>query len=449
LYHSTTIERQSPTVEGHVSTPDGLAERMVRRLFERRPPTASDRILYPGCGAAPFPAAVERVCGDEGWPLPDGVGVEADPGRLAEARARDLAHVDLRRGDFLAPDGLDVSPVDFVVGNPPYVPIEGLNEDEKERYRAAFDAAVGRFDLSLLFFERSLALLRENGRLVFVTPEKFEYVATAEPLRRLLTAADTHVERIEHLDEDTFGGHVAFPCVTTVQRGESGPTDGSSRAPSVRGHDSGETGATLGDVTVRISPGMATGADSVFVSARESVPPQLSPDWTRPTVSGRQLTANDGPRSDEVLICPYRDDGTLPPEDELGAFGEWAELHRSRLEERSCVTDGGKPWYAWHETPPMDDLLRPKIVFKDIAEEPRFRAEREGDVVPRHSVYYPVPEVDVPFDDLLAYLNGPDARMWMRANCQKAANGFLRLQSRVLRDLPVPVEWVDAYQATL
>lgn len=97
----------------------------------------------------------------------------------------------------------------------------------------------------------------------------------------------------------------------------------------------------------------------------------------------------------------------------------------------------------------MEDLLQPKIVFKDIAKEPRFCPELEGDVVPRNTVYYLIPQEGVPFDELLEYLNSPKARAWMEANCQKAANGFLRLQSRVLEDLPVPKKWAETYQATL
>ena len=69
--------------------------------------------------------------------------------------------------------------------------------------------------------------------------------------------------------------------------------------------------------------------------------------------------------------------------------------------------------------------------------------------MPRHSVYCLLPSDGVPLDDLLGYLNGPGARRWLSANCQKAANGFLRLQSRVLTDLPVPTEWTETYQATL
>jgi adenine-specific DNA-methyltransferase len=453
-------------MKGHVSTPDDLAEKMVRRLFDDDPPHENDRVLYPGCGTGPFAAAVERVCEAENLPLPDGIGVETDMRHLEVARDQGLEHVQFERRDYLADDMLSVGKFDYIVGNPPYVPIERLDMEEKRRYKTDFATAVGRFDLYLLFFERSVNSLREGGTLSFVTPEKFEYVDTAAPLRRLLGAADVHVKEIEHLDEDAFDNLVTFPCVTTVRREQRNetrillrngkthttllPQDGESWAATVRGTDVDDmkTGVTLGDVTVRISAGMATGADALFVMNRDEASPQLKPDWIRPTVSGRQLNANDGPQTDSVLVCPYRSDGTLPDASELGAFGMWAELHRDRLEDRSCV-ENGKPWYSWHETPPMSDLLRPKIVFKDITKRPRFWAERDGTVVPRHSVYYLVPKSGVPFDELLDYLNGSDARRWMNAHCQRAANGFIRLQSRVLRDLPVPKEWSKTYQETL
>lgn len=454
-------------MKGHVPTPDELAEKMVRRLFHDGQPSASERILYPGCGTAPFAAAVERVCDEEGWEYPRGLGIESDPEHLVKARGRGLSHVAFEERDFLADDMLETGRFEYVIGNPPYVSIEGLNEDEKRRYRAKFCTAVGRFDLYLLFFERALELLAEGGVLSFVTPEKFEYVDTAAPLRRLLTSDGLHVEEIEHIDEDAFIDLVTFPCITTVRRdGESGETvvtlrDGSKHTTTLPGGESWasnvrdadvdgmDTGATLEDVTLRISPGMATGADSVFTMKREDVPENLDTRWLRPTVSGRQLREFDGPYTDTVFVCPYLDDGTLPPEDQLGSFGEWATEYRDRLEDRSCVRKGGKEWYAWHENPPMQDLLQPKIVFRDIAKEPKFWAEREGDVVPKHSVYYLVPEDGVPYDELLEYLNSPEARTWMEAHCQKAHNGFYRLQSRVLKDLPVPKKLAGTFQATL
>ena len=457
-------------MKGHVPTPDDLAEKMVKRLFRDNPPSSDDRILYPGCGDAPFAAAVERVCDEEGWNVPSGLAVETNPEHLSKARDRGLTHVTFEERDFLADGMLDVEAFEYIIGNPPYVPIEGLNEDEKERYRVKFQTAIERFDLYLLFFERSLELLAPNGVLSFVTPEKFEYVDTATPLRRLLTSDDFRVEEIEHIPEDAFTGLITFPCVTMIRRVEDTeapretrvtlrdgtthtttlPGDGKSWASNVRGADleGMETGATLGDVTARISPGLATGADKVFVLDAGDVPDEIDEQWVYPTVSGSQLREFDGPFTNSVFVCPYKPDGSLADEDELGEFFDWLEDHRDRLEDRSCVK-GGKKWYAWHENPPMQDILQPKIVFRDIAKEPRFWAESEGTVVPKHSVYYAVPKDGVPFDELLDYLNSPEARMWMEAHCQKAHNGFYRLQSRVLRDLPVPKEWAESFQATL
>lgn len=455
-------------MKGHVPTPDDLAERMVRRLFRDDSPTSNDSILYPGCGTGPFAAAVQRVCTEEGWEPPTGLGVDSNPAHLVDARGRGLEHVTFEERDFLTPDMLEAGRFEYIVGNPPYVSIEELAEDEKSRYRSEFATAIERFDLYLLFFERALEMLAKDGVMSYVTPEKFEYVDTAAPLRRLLTSDDINVEEIKHIEEDAFTGLVTFPCITTVRHTNNDsetivklrdgsthtttlPDNGESWASSIRDADleGMKTEATLGDITLRISPGMATGADAIFTMKRDDVPEYINSKWIRRTVSGRQLRKFNGPYTDTVFICPYRDDGSLPKENELGSFGRWAEQHRDRLEDRSCVKKGGKVWYAWHETPPLQDLLQPKIVFKDIAKNPKFWPEEDGDVVPKHSVYYLIPSDEVSFDKLLNYLNSSEARMWMEAHCQKAHNGFYRLQSRVLKDLPVPRDLTETFQAKL
>jgi SAM-dependent methyltransferase len=450
-------------MKGHVQTPDALADHMVATLFERNPPEQGDRILYPGCGDGPFIAAVHRYCVENDVPVPDGIGIELDPEHLTVAREQHGdKNVELFERDFLA-NVDDLDRFDYIIGNPPYVPIEGLNETEKKRYKREFTTAEGRFDLYVLFFEQALSLLEPGGRLCFVTPEKFEYTETTAPLRELL--ATHHVEEIEHVDENSFGDLVTYPTITTVTNTDPDPTrivtrdgderevelpaDGRSWAAMIRGGAPDiDTGVTLGDVCERISCGVATGADTVFVMDEEEVPPQLE-EWTYPTTSGKQLRLNDGPDSGQVFVCPYDDDGTLPSEDELGAFGEWASLYREQLENRLCYKKGKRPWYGWHENPPMQDILQPKLACKDVTEEPQFWMDEAGDVVPRHSVYYLIPEDDVDMVDLQQYLNSGRAQAWIEAHVQRAANGFLRLQSKVLKKLPVPQEFGEHHQATL
>lgn len=451
-------------MKGHVPTPGALADHIVSRLFDGVEPSEGDRILYPGMGEGPFVDAVERYCEANDFPVPEGTGIELDPTRARDAQ--DTHDIDVLQEDFLGDAGAGLGEFKYIVGNPPYVPIEGLDEEEKECYRREFDTAIDRFDLYLLFFERALSLLAESGRLAFITPEKYEYVSTGRPLRELLVEHD--VELIEHVDEDSFSGYITFPTITVVENqlyeGETRivrrdgseeivdlPRDGSSWASTVRKGEAPtvDSTITLGDVTKRVSCGVATGADRLFVQEEDEVPPQLRDDWTYPTTSGKKLKLNDGPDSDIVFICPYQEDGTLLPEDELGDFGDWAEIHRDRLEDRSCVKKDKRPWYGWHENPPMKDILQPKLLCQDIAESPQFWIDTEGDVVPKHTVYYLIPKDHVDLEELAEYLNSSEASAWLEANCQMAANGFYRLQTTVLEDLPVPERFGELIQETL
>ena len=86
----------------------------------------------------------------------------------------------------------------------------------------------------------------------------------------------------------------------------------------------------------------------------------------------------------------------------------------------------------------MADLLRPKLLCKDITATPFFVVERAGQIIPRHSVYYSVPLDPDCLEDLAQYLNSPPSQQWLRNHCQRAANEFLRLQSQVLKRIPIP-----------
>jgi len=69
--------------------------------------------------------------------------------------------------------------------------------------------------------------------------------------------------------------------------------------------------------------------------------------------------------------------------------------------------------------------------------------------VPRNSVYCIITQEHIPEEELLEYLNGPEANAWLKANCQRASNGFYRLQTHTLEDLPVPEEWSESVQSEL
>ncbi len=357
--------------------------------------------------------------------------------------------VRVEHADFLA-DGH--RKFDFVVGNPPYVAITSLSESEKAEYRARYATARGRFDLYLLFFEKALSSLAPGGRLVFITPEKYLYVETAGPLRNLLS--HFHVEAIRFVREDTFGKLVTYPTVTVMNNAMPGPTQivrrdnttttvslplgKDSWLPLLEGESSPNGAITLSDVCLRISCGVATGADDVFVQPMDGLDPTIR-RFSYPTLAGRELTPTTVDLKNRfVMLIPYDTNCRLLPMEKLGSLGRYLMRGdiRRRLLARRCVRR--KPWHAFHETPMLRDILRPKILCKDICEKPHFWVDRSGRIVPRHSIYYIVPHEPDAVDAIAGYLQSPAAQEWLTRNCQHAAKGFLRLQSRALQRLPLP-----------
>lgn len=441
-------------MRGFVPTPAPIVDLMVEKLFGDRPPGQDAKVLDPGCGPGAFIEGVIRWCAEHRRPIPQIVGVDSDPRHVNAAAIRfaGIPEVRIIQGDFLTPSA---ERYDYILGNPPYVPITALDASEREAYRMAYRTARGRFDLYLLFFEQSLSLLKSSGRLVYITPEKFLYVQTAEPLRRLLTKF--HVNEFHFLEESTFGDLVTYPLVTTVTAGdELGdttvlPRDGrrtvarlgdltSSWLPAIRGAAAGTHLLNLADICVRISCGIATGADSVYLVRNADLDPRLR-RFAHPTVAGRELGPSKPLRPLHSLLLPYSGDGRLLPEEKLGELGRYLSdgTRRGRLESRTCVAR--KPWYAYHETPPLDEVLRPKILCKDIGETPFFIPDIDGQILPRHSVYYIVPLHPDCLHDLVTYLNSAPARQWLRDHCQRADRDFVRLQSHVLKRLPLPLSF--------
>jgi adenine-specific DNA-methyltransferase len=446
-------------MKGYVPTPDTLVDKMVARLFLMAPPKPDDRLLDPGSGEGQFVDGVLRWCRKRGVVPPRITGVELDPARAKVARARfaNDPNVEIVQGDYL---GLSFrGAYRYVVGNPPYVSLARLSERERASYRARFDAARGRFDLYMLFFERALEDLAEGGCLVFVTPEKFAYVAAASPLRRKLSEYD--IKSVEFIAEASFPDRTTYPLITALQkRALKRPTavllrdgskrsvefgeDGGSWLPAMMGSVVAASGTpTLGNVCRRISAGVATGADKVYVLDKGDVPRELR-GFARPAIAGRNLATRRHalPEARQRILVPYDEKGVLLPEAALGPLGRYLREggRKERLDARTCAKR--KPWYAFHDNCPMPDLARPKILCKDICERPRFWLDRSGDLIPLHTVYYIVPHEAHRLGDLLDWLNGEAAERWLLNHCHRAANGFIRLQSAVLRNLPVPASLV-------
>lgn len=75
---------------------------------------------------------------------------------------------------------------DAVIGNPPYISVEGTSKDITEFYLKTYNSAYGRVNAFSLFLEKALDLLREDGYCGLITSNRILTNTQLVSLRKLL-----------------------------------------------------------------------------------------------------------------------------------------------------------------------------------------------------------------------------------------------------------------------
>ncbi len=93
---------------------------------------------------------------------------------------------------------------DVIIGNPPYVLCQPSNTNEKTlSFYKKFEVASYKIDLFHLFFEKSINLIRENGKLGFITPNTFLTNKYIKPLRTFILET-TFLEEVINYEDTVF-----------------------------------------------------------------------------------------------------------------------------------------------------------------------------------------------------------------------------------------------------
>ncbi len=107
---------------------------------------------------------------------------------------------------FAERDGFDV-----VIGNPPYLRIQGLRKKHPElanQYKKLYESATGSFDLYVLFAEKGLGILGNQGQLNFIMPDKWTNANFGSGLRNII-ANGKHGKKLM-----SFGAYQIFNAST-------------------------------------------------------------------------------------------------------------------------------------------------------------------------------------------------------------------------------------------
>lgn len=86
---------------------------------------------------------------------------------------------------------------DVVIGNPPYVPTEYINDDDKVYLEKNYQSAYGRINLYPIFYEKGLRVLKDSGVLGYITPYTILKNQYYKQSRKFILENSTIIELID------------------------------------------------------------------------------------------------------------------------------------------------------------------------------------------------------------------------------------------------------------
>jgi hypothetical protein len=110
---------------------------------------------------------------------------------------------------------------DAVIGNPPYIRIQGFPEDQIAYFSSNYRSATGNYDIYVNFVERGLTLLTKSGRFGMILPNKFFRTDYGQGLRKALSEKSSVAEIVDFGAEQVFEA-TTYTCLLFLGRSAVG-----------------------------------------------------------------------------------------------------------------------------------------------------------------------------------------------------------------------------------
>ncbi|MFL5539201.1 MAG: TaqI-like C-terminal specificity domain-containing protein, partial [Longimicrobiaceae bacterium] len=344
---------------------------------------------------------------------------------------------------------------------------------------------AGTADLYVYFYARALEMLAPGGMLVFISSNKWFRAAYGAKLREQLGKETRVVSIIDFGGLPVFESASAYAMIFIAQKQKGGERGGflyaqppsldppypdiaavvarsGRRLPPQAAHGRewrladpesasrtarmAASGVALGEyVGGKIYYGVKTGLNEAFIVDGETRRALLRDDPSaaeiiRPVLLGKDVHRWRAEAADRWLIFTRRGVDI----DRYPAVKAHLARWRSALEPRPRGWPASKEWegrkpgsYRWYEI--QDEVAyhahfaAPKIVFPDIAKEPRFAFDRDGAFVANTGYIIPVEDFF-----LLAVLNSRAVEAFYAEASAQVRGGYLRFVRQYVERIPIP-----------
>jgi adenine-specific DNA-methyltransferase len=409
--------------------------------------------------------------------------------------SRKMARTWIRDADFLLDPDLDMlglgGGVDFVVGNPPYVRLESIDQTVAEVYRKRYETMIGRADLYVGFFERALEMLAPGGVCAFICADRWMLNQYGSRLRKLITSGGFSVEAVVEMHRaDAFQDEVlAYPAITSIRRADkqgkvlvaridrdsssisalpeaarrvrsSEDPDGTSLVAPRATHvvvDEWFSGADPWpcvspdrlkvlkrlerefppledpDTGTKVGIGVATGADKIFLTRN---PKLVEESRLLPLALAKDTMNGVLEWSGHFLVDPWEADGSLVDLELYPELRKYFGDHAALLKERHVSRKKPSHWYRTIDKVNRSLTGRPKLLIPDI-KSTAHPVYDSGEYYPHHNLYHVTSE-DWDLKVLGGLLLSEVGQFFVECYAVRMSGGYLRFQAQYLRRIRVP-----------
>lgn len=420
-------------ITGAIYTPDYIRERIVAEVTDGMQPDeiATKRFADIACGCGGFFLTIVQLIHNQCGKSFDDIysenifGIDIQDYSIERTKLLlsllalmnnedDNFDFHLYQANTLSFDFGKIAPMDIIVGNPPYVCARNMSAETRELINNWRVCQSGNTDLYIPFFQIAIELLRDGGRLGYITMNSFLTSLNGRALREYLHEFTYQIRIVDFRGEQMFYGRNTYTCLFFLEKNRAvdveysinerktlpnhfvytnhpylslNPKEGwkLNEAQQSRKHELVGTSlgkycqsrhgiATLSNKTYVFTPIRETGSKFVFTRGNNEI--EIERGLCRKIVNSNKL--NSEIAFDDIVeyvIFPYRQNEkgqmALIPEDDMRKKFPLAYRYLFSCREILAKRDKGHTdkypaWYAYGRTQSLQ-MPRYKLFFPKLA----------------------------------------------------------------------------------
>jgi len=385
---------------------------------------------------------------------------------------------------------------DYVVGNPPWGGVllgsRGALADQsfRDRLREDWDSPYGRFDIYVPFIERGVDWLNPNGKLGYITQNRFMNRNYGQEIRRILldeVKLDTIIDFGDY--DEMFDIATNYPCIFVAEKESTNSNEfnfitfadaihnytvtevvdalergshswirthrlnqanlttdtwspakviASDTIEDVKDGEAKELG-DLYDATQGCTIGGDGGEDIYVMSQQEAQEEDLEEELLKRVLKGGDIEKWAEPTQERFLLYPYDERGNVEDIEKHPNANEYLSTYKEMLESRhldgKIITERNKQWYELWRPRDADILNKSKIVTPRLSTKNRFAVDLAGNYLLDSAVGIECPTEHHKY--LLGFLNSSWTQLYVSSESTYVQNRYWNYSQTVVESLPI------------